>query len=319
MTINHSSLRAWVALGLALGACGVDTAPDLPPSALSATIAGPLDPFLTCAWGHGFPLNQDIGVTGYGYAGEHRGFRIYAGDYHAAGNYLEYKIEVIWTLPGCGGTVYYLRFPNHGLADHAELEVRDAAGALEGKLVASAGSLPVLSNQNGTALPTHALGPFVITDAMVGGSAGMADTITFTLLDAQLLIQLPYPAFYNGALPTTVAQSDALARVHETLVADNAYLFTFFQFRRAIAAMTSSERQVASDNIDLVKDLPGPIHAGDTLWEEHHHVDHSVAVGPAAVGVGFGGFWNGHRNLLLEIERHLRERPTVTPFGRVPI
>ena len=72
----------------------------------------------------------------------------------------EYTVEVIWSVPGCSGTIYKVRFPAHGLADHAEIEVRGSAGALKGRLVATKGSLPVLYNQANVALPTHKRGPF---------------------------------------------------------------------------------------------------------------------------------------------------------------
>lgn len=304
---------------LVLAACGVDVDVESRSSdpALSVASPAPPDPFLLCPW-HMVPLaNQNVAFTGYGYWGDLRGFRIHHGNYDATGSYLEYKVEVIWSLPGCSGTVYYLRFPVHGLANHAEIEVRGAAGALKSRLVASKGSLPVLYNQAGVALPTDKRGPFVITSAMVGGGSGMSDTIVFTLLDAKVLTWLPYPAFYDGVLPASVGQQAVIASAYGDLIDDNAYLHSFFKFRIALEAMTATERQAASDSIDLVKDSTGPIH-GDLLWEEHHHVDHAVAVGPAATGVGFGGFWNGHRNHLREIEGHLQAQPTVPAFGRVP-
>jgi len=299
-----------------LSGCGIDVAARDEPTTTPAIVSW-LDPFALCIW-HALPApNQNVAFTGYGYWGDQRGFRIHYGDYNATAGYLEYKIEVLWSPGQCAGTVYYLRFPVHGLANHDEIEVHGEAGALKGKLVASQGSLPVLSNQAGVALPTGKRGPFVITSGMVGGASGMSDTITFTLLDAQILTRLPYPVFYNGALPTSAGQDAAIASTYGDLIDANAYLHAFFTFRLALEAMTPTDRQAASDSIDLVKDSVGPIHGG-VLWEEHHHVDHSVDVGPAAVGVGFGGFWNGHRNLLAEIERHLREQPTVPAFGRVP-
>jgi len=146
----------------------------------------------------------------------------------------------------------------------------------------------------------------------------MGDTITFTLLDAQILTRLPYPAFYNGALPANQTQIDAIAAAHDVTVADNSYLMSFFTFRLALDAMTPVDRQTASDNIDIVINQPGPIHNFDLLWNEAHHVDHSAATTTAAIGVGFGGFWNGHRNLLMTVEDYLRGEADVPAFGRVP-
>lgn len=324
MDMQVNLLRTALACGivsLTTSACGVEN--SLEPQALAATESGPLlDPFITCAWNTGIDPLQNIGFTGYGYWGDKRGFRIHQGNYvdpaGLGGEYLEYKIEVIWSLPGCSGTVYYVRFPHHTVANHAEIEVRGAAGALKGKLVATKGSLPVLSNQAGIALPTTKLGPFVITSSMVGGANGMADTIAFTLLDAQILTRLPDPKLYNGALPASAGQEAVLASAYDDLVEDNAYLYEFFTFHRELGALSATERQVAFDAIDVAKDEPGPIHS-DPLWEEHHHVDHAVAVAPAEVGVEFGGFWNGHRNMLSELERHLREQDDVPAFGRLPI
>ena len=302
----------------ALVGCGIDTGIEPHALALEQNEA-PLDPFLTCSWNWGLPNpKQDIAFTGYGYWGDKRGFRIHHGNYvdPAGANYLEYKIEVIWSLPGCTGTVYYLRFPEHGLVNHAELQVRGQAQGLKGKLLASKGSLPVLYNEANVALPTHKLGPFVITPAMVG-AGGMGDTIAFTLMDAQILSRLPYPLYYNGALPGSAGQEAAMDNAHDDLIETNEYLHSFFTFHLALETQSAADRQATSDSIDLVKDEVGPIHGG-VLWEEHHHVNHNAAVEPAAVGVGFGAFWNGHRNMLDEIEGHLRTQPTVPGFGRVP-
>lgn len=310
-------LKRSLLVSLLAGACGIDTGTS---PTLALGIEAQPDPFFTCAWRSPPSPNQNIAFTGYGYWGDERGFRIHHGNYvDPAGvnnNYLEYKIEVIWSMPGCAGTVYYVRFPEHGLVNHAEIEVRGGAQALKGKLVASKGSLPVLYNEASIPLPTHKLGPFVITPAMVG-AGGMGDTIAFTLMDEQILTNLPYPVYYNGALPASLGQEVVMDTAHGDLIEANAYLHTFFTFRLGLETMTAADRQATSDSIDLVKEEPGPIH-GDPLWEEHHHVEHNAAVEPAAAGVGFGAFWNGHRNLLREIEAHLRNEPTVPGFGRVP-
>ena len=305
----------FVACALLVAACGIDSGLDT--QALEVEPVPNNDPFQFCTWRHGLDPKLNLGFTGYGYWGDQRGFRIHSGNYvDGATDYLEYKIEVIWSLPGCTGDIYYVRFPLHAIVNHAEIEVRGATQGLKGKLLATKGSLPVLYNQANVALPTHKLGPFVITPAMVG-AGGMADTIAFTLLDTQVLSRLPYPAYYNGALPGSLGQESLLATAYDDLVEDNEYLYSFFKFRLSLATMTPTERQDTSDAIDLVKDETGPIH-GDPLWEEHHHVVHSLAVDTAQVGVGFGGFWNGHRNMLNEIEGHLREQPIVPGFGRVP-
>lgn len=312
------SALAYSLFSLAASACSVESTGVSQAQALVPE----LDPFFACVWNLGFDPLQNIGFTGYGYWGDERGFRIHEGNYvdpaGVGGEYLEYKIEVIWSLPGCSGTVYYLRFPQHGLANHAEIEVRGANGGLKGKVVATKGTLPVLSNQAGVALPTSKMGPFVIKSSMVGGASGMADTIVFTLLDAQILARLPSPKLFNGALPASPVQTSLLGAAYDSLVGDNAYLYSFFTFHRELGALTSSERQVAFDAIDIAKDEPGPIHA-DPLWEEHHHVDHQAAVATATPGVQFGGFFNGHRNMLRELEGHLREQSDVPAFGRVPI
>ncbi|HLL22736.1 MAG TPA: tyrosinase family protein [Kofleriaceae bacterium] len=316
--MSNSSRIAGLACVL-LSACGVDTTGETS-VALTATPA-PIDPFMTCVWNLSIPVaNKNIAFTGYGYAGELRGFRIHDGNYvdtaGVGGQYIEYTVEVIWSLPGCSGTIYKVRFPVHGLADHAEIEVRGSAGALKGRLVATKGSLPVLYNQANVALPTHKRGPFVITSSMVGGASGMSDTIAFTLLDQIVLDRLPYPTLYNGGAVT--GHEAAIATVHTSTIAKNEYLYSLFAFRKALESMSSAERQAASDSIDLMKDEPGPLH-GDMLWEEHHHISHSAAVGPASVaGEEFGAFWNGHRNMLRELERYLRTQPIVPPFGRVP-
>lgn len=311
---------AFACLVAAQAGCGIDT--GIETTALTGAPA-PLDPFLSCIWNaQPIPSNRNIGLTGYGYWGDQRGFRIHHGNYvdtnlgFLGGEYLEYKIEVIWSLPGCSGTVYYVRFPDHLLTNHAEIEVRNAAQALLGRVVANEGSLPILYNQANLPLPTNKLGPFVVAPGMVGGANGMADTIAFTLLDAQILTQLPPPVYFNGATPNGVQQG-LVDDAYDDLVDANDYLYSFFTFRLALGTMSSADRQATSDSIDIVIDDPGPIH-GDPLSDEHHHVDHGVAVAPAAVGGEFGGFFNGHRNLLREVEVRLRGEPTVPGFGRVP-
>jgi hypothetical protein len=156
----------------------------------------------------------------------------------------------------------------------------------------------------------------VITPAMVG-AGGMGDTIAFTLMDAQILSRLPEPIYYNGATPGSLGQEVLMANAYDDLIDANEYLYTFFTFRLGLETMSAADRQATSDAIDLVKDEVGPIHGG-VLWEEHHHVNHGIAVEDGAPGVGFGGFWNGHRNLQSEIERHLRVQAIVPGFGRVP-
>lgn len=310
----HSS-HVLFACALLAGACGTDTAADIQPLTGMEALD---DPFFGCAWNQPqLDPKRNIGFTGFGYWGDERGFRIHHGNYvDGASDYLEYKIEVIWSLPGCAGTLYYLRFPLHAIANHAEIEVRGGAQALKGRVTATKGSLPRLYNEANVALPTHKRGPFVITPAMVG-AGGMGDTIAFTLLDAQVLSRLPYPSYYNGALLASAGQEALLATAYDDLVEDNAYLYSFFTFRLDLATMSAADRQAASDSIDLVKEEPGPVH-GDPLWDEHHHVVHGLAVDAAQTGVGWGGFWNGHRNLLLEIEKHLRGEAIVPGFGRIP-
>jgi hypothetical protein len=323
-----TSRSCLLAVTLALAACGVDTettdhvafvGPGGGP--IGDPVPAPIDPFITCVWNVQPPPNQNIGLTGYGYWGDKRGFRIHHGNYNSFGDYLEYKIEVIWNMPGgCAGTNYYLRFPNHGLQDHIEIEVRGGQQVLKGRVAATRGSLPVLYNQNDVALPTNKLGPFAIKANMVGGGAGMSDTIAFTLLDAQILTRLPPPVFYNGVAPVSQFETDELATVYDDLYEDNEYLFKFFTFRMVLDAMTSTDRQNASDNIDIAINQPGLIHLPDLLWEEAHHVDHGATNTPVVIADirGFGGFWNGHRNLIETVEERLRALPDVPAFGRVP-
>lgn len=286
--------------------------------ALLTTVVGPHDdPFIQCAWSSPPVIGQNIAFTGFGYTGQERGFRIHQGNYDDVNDNLDYTIEVLWNVGDCAGTVYTLRFPNHGLTNHAELVVLDGSGSQMGRLVAAGGSLPVLYNQNDVALPTNKLGPFVITSAMVGGASGMAQTVTFTLMDAQILSRLPAPIHYNGAAPTTVAQEDIIAAAYDDLVDANEYLYTFFTFRRMLGALTSAEKTTVEEAITEHLYELGPMH-GDPFWEEHHHVDHGIAVAPAVAGSSFGGFFNGHRNYLADLERDFAEGTRLIAFRRVP-
>jgi hypothetical protein len=293
---------------------------DLLPLLLIATLdPAPPDPFLLCAWHGGLPVaGQNIGFTAFGYAGVERGFRIHQGNYDSAGDHIDYTIELIWNLGECSGTVYKLRFPDHGLTNHVEIEVRSETNVLMGRLEADKGSLPALYNQNNNALPFNKLGPFVIGNQMIGGANGMAETVTFTLLDAEILARLPAPIHYNGAPPANAIQTNIMNAAYDSLVAEYEYFFTFFTFRRLLGAMTAAEREDLADAFDNLLADPGPIH-GDPYYEEHHHVNHGVIVGPAGVApFDYGGFFNGHRNFMGILETGLEGESQLIPFRRIP-
>lgn len=277
----------------------------------------PPDPFINCVWRANPPSNQNVLYQGFGYAGLERGYLIRSGNYDAVNDYLEYTIEVMWNLGDCSGTTYRLRFPDHQINNHVEIEVRTNGGGLLGRLVADEGSLPVLYNQNFVALPTNKLGPFVITNSMVGGASGVSDTISFTLLDAELLKRLPPPIFLNGVTPATPNQEATLATAYDDLITEYEYLYTFFTFRRMLGGLSGTQRADASAAIDEHIYELGPVH-GDLFWEEHHHVDHGAAVASTFGGTEFGGFFNGHRNYLADLERDFEAQSRVIAFRRVP-
>lgn len=277
----------------------------------------PNDPFFNCVWRTFPPANQNVLHQGFGYAGVERGYLIRSGNYNTLGDYLEYTIEVMWNLGDCSGTTYRLRFPDHQINNHVEIEVRSNAGTLMGRLEADRGSLPVLYNQNDVALPTNKLGPFVITNSMVGGASGVAETITFTLMDANILGRLPPPVFLDGLAPVTLGQEATLTNAYDDLITEYEYLYTFFTFRRMLGGLNSTQRADAADAIDEHLYELGPIH-GDLFWEEHHHIDHGAAVASTFGGTEFGGFFNGHRNYLADLERDFEEQSRVIAFRRVP-
>lgn len=277
----------------------------------------PIDPFISCSWRGFQPANQNVLYQGFGYAGVERGYLIRSGNYNSVGDYLEYTIEVMWNLGDCTGTTYRLRFPDHQINNHVEIEVRSNGGALMGRLETDRGDLPVLYNQNNVALPTNKLGPFVITNSMVGGASGVAETITFTLMDANILGRLPPPVFLNGVAPVGAIQQATLTGAYDDLITEYEYLYSFFTFRRMLGGLNSTQRADAADAIDEHIYELGPIH-GDLFWEEHHHIDHNFAVASTAGGTEFGGFFNGHRNYLADLERDLRDQSRVIAFRRVP-
>ena len=273
----------------------------------------PIDP--ACSWKYVLSSEGRF-FTGFGYTGDERGFRIHYGDFDSSHENLDYKVEIMSNPSDCTGTLYTLRFPLHNRADHVEVEVRNSSGGLMGRLEASKGELPVIYNAFDVALPTHKLGPFVITNSM---RDNMQELTTFTLLDAELLTRLPLPSRLDGVRTTNALQEFLAAWAHEIVIGQYSQLYTYFRFRRALGDMTPAERERAADAIDQHLNEPGPIH-GDAFYSEHHHVDHSVAVAPAVPGSVYGGFFNGHRNFLADLEADLREEPASnrTPFRRVP-
>jgi hypothetical protein len=311
------SLLPRLGLGVLLLLCAGPAAARVPavtsPGPTTSEDALPFDP--ACSWKY-VSAPEGLFFTGFGYTGDERGFRIHYGDFDSSNENLDYKVEIMSNQSDCTGTLYTLRFPFHNQEDHVEIEVRDANGGLMGRLEASKGELPVLYNSVNVALPTHKLGPFVITNSM---RDNMQELTTFTLLDAELLTRLPLPSRLNGVRVTNGLQEFLAAWAHETVIGQYSQLYTYFKFRRALGDLLPIERERAAGAIDQHLNEPGPIH-GDPYSEEHHHVSHWSAVASAVPGSSYGGFFNGHRNYLAGLEADLRDEPasTRTPFRRVP-
>lgn len=279
----------------------------------------PTDPGnLPCFWENLPNPLENLFYTAYGYSGLELGIRLHYGDYVAASARIDYRVEILSSPTACSGTVYTIRFPLHGIDDHIEIEVLDDSGALMGGIEASPGALPVLFNQARLDVPTHKLGPFVITNGMLGSGNRIMNATTFTLLDADMLARLAVPTRYNGA-PANPGQLFLAALAHGVAIGNYSNLFSYFKFRRMLGALNSTERQRAADAIDQHLFEPGPIH-GDPFFTEHHHVYHQAAVRSLAPPYDYGGFFNGHRNFLANLEADIRAEPdsTRTPFRRVP-
>lgn len=281
----------------------------------SPGIIMPLGPPNTlCLWNTPFsPLPNEFvlhtGITGY-----ERGFLIKYGNYDAVAGNLDYYIEYLADPMDCGGEEFILRLPLHGTDDHAEFEIWEADGDLLGSISADKGSVPVMRDQDDIVISTSVLGPFVINDSMMG----QVDRILFyTLSDARILTNLPEPSYYNGAAPTNWLQELFMGLAYAFTVETRFELFEQFRFRRMLTHMTTAAIQRASDAIDDHIFDPGAY--ASTVWEDHPFVDHSVAFTPMT-GSTYGGFCNGHRNYLMEMEDYLfsvsdAER---TPFRRIP-
>jgi hypothetical protein len=306
------SIPALVALALPASAAPDDPeGPDLPE---------PTDPgdIADCYWRHLPNPLENLYFTGFGYHGLERGFRLHYGDYAEANNRIDYRIELLSSPTDCAGTIYTIRFPIHGIDDHIEIEVLDESGALLGGIEASPGALPVLFNGARLEVPTHKLGPFVITNGMLGSGNRIMEVATFTLLDADMLARLPVPTRYNGA-PASAGQLLFATLAYGVTIDQYSNLFSYFKFRRQLGGLNATERQRAADAIAQHLYEPGPLHGG-AFYSEHHHVDHGQAVGPLTAPHGYGGFFNGHRNFLADLEADIRAEPDSnrTPFRRIP-
>lgn len=158
------------------------------------------------------------------------------------------------------------------------------------------------------------LGPFVINDIMMDP---VERSLFYSLSDARILTNLPETTYFNGALPTNWLQEFFIAWVYSFGVETRFELVEQFRFGRMLTHMTTGPIQRASDAInDRICDAG--VYAS-TVWEDQPFVDHGLAV-TDMTGSTYGGFCNGHRNYLTEMEEHLfcvgvSERP---PFRSIP-
>ena len=282
---------------------------------LTSVSASAVGPNPACSWYGAMSADEFIFYNQTGITGTERGFLIHVGNYDVTNNNIDYTIEYLADPMDCTGELFTVRFPMHGLTDHVEIEVYEAAGAFLGRLEADKGALPTLYDQTDTAIATGPLGPFVINNAMMNQ---VSRILLFPLLDARTLEALPAPLYWDGA-PTANWLQDLLKGVaYEFAIGQRTELFGLFKFRRGLNAMTAVARQRASDAIDAHIYDPGEFAA--TVWEDHPFVDHGVAVTPLVAGVTWGGFFNGHRNFLQAMEDHLFTLPNAerTPFRRIP-
>ena len=100
-------------------------------------------------------------------------------------------------------------------------------------------------------------------------------------------------------------------------IGQRAELYELFRFRRMLTKMCPRARSRAANIINTHIYDTGEYTA--TVWEDHPFVDHSVGVTPKTAST-WGGFMNGHRNYLMEMETYLEDADDTdrTPFRRTP-
>ncbi len=268
-----------------------------------------------CSWYGSMSAQEYVFYNQTGITGFERGFLIHSGDYDTTNSRIDYTIEYLADPMDCSGELFILRFPLHGLADHVEIEVYEAAGPFLGRLEADKGSLPTIYDQTDTALSPGVLGPFVITNPMMNQ---VSRILLFPLLDARTLAAVPEPLTFNGAAPANWVQELFMGMAYQFAVGQRTELYSLFTFRRMLIGMNAAARQRASDAIDAHVYDAGEFAA--TVWEDHPFVDHTVAITPYVAGVTWGGFLNGHKKYLEAMEDHLFTLPDSerTPFRRTP-
>lgn len=158
-----------------------------------------------------------------------------------------------------------------------------------------------------------AFGPFVLRPADL---QKVSDVNLFVLLDSVVLRALPMPrvAVRSGS------QAAAL-QVYNTWIGSTAAqdLLDTFRFRDDITALTASQRQGLAAVMEQQL-------ASQSFVDLHMQIDHGTGLlDPGAVGSGgmpyaLGGFLNGHRTYMRQMEAYVAENAGsgVVPFRRLP-
>ncbi len=263
-------------------------------------------------------------ITVWDFHGVKQNVQISSGNAEPASNWsssAEPASSKLSYLVSAAGASYTLSFRHDGpkrLVVEAITSTQDGPAVI-GKMIYERDVGTTLEYLGDPVAPGNVMGPFLVNNGNV-----MSDINLYLLLDHQVLGFLPRPNRLHGiSIGADAAKKETADALYKTLVGNHTTLWQASKFRFDVTAMSAADRAA------LVPIMQTYINANDN-WLRHMEVDHTVAIAapvadsdPDNSTYALGGFFNGHRNFMGEMEAYFKQDNValdeVLPFRRLPV